>query len=105
MQKVACPMMIVRSEKFVPPQVKKELSAMPVMMAGSAIGSTSTSDTAPRPKKRKRYTANATIEPSSSAMQVAISAARIESQNASLMSWLWNVEANHLVDSPSSGQL
>src|SRR4051795_647435 len=105
MQKVACPTMIVVSEKMTPRLLKNEFSAMPVMIPGSAIGSTSTRDTASRPKKRKRCTANAAIDPSSSEIAVEISAARTDSQKASRASWLWNVEENHFVDNPWSGQL
>src|SRR5918911_1890588 len=105
MQKVAWPMMIVVSEKLIPRLLKNEFSAMPVMIPGRAIGKTSTNDTASRPKKRKRCTANAAIEPRSSEMAVEISAARIESQNASRASWLCHVDPNHFVDSPDGGQL
>src|SRR4051794_27036200 len=105
MQKVAWPMMIVSTEKLIPRFEKNEFSAMPVMIPGRAIGSTKMNDTASRPKKRKRCTANAAIEPSSSEMAVEISAARTESQRASRISWLWNVEENHFVDSPPIGQL
>ena len=41
---------------------------MPVMIPGSAIGRTSRNETASRPKKRKRATANAATEPSTSAI-------------------------------------
>src|SRR5919204_5025014 len=105
MQKVAWPMMIVVSEKLMPRLLKNEFSAMPVMIPGSAIGNTRMNDTVSRPKKRKRCTANAAIEPSSSEMPVENSAARTDSQNASRASWLCQVVENHLVDSPFSGQL
>src|SRR2546423_14165909 len=105
MQNVAWPMMIVSTEKLIPRLAKNEFSAMPVMIPGSAIGSTRTNDTASRPKNRKRCTAKAAIEPSSSEIEVEISAARTDSQSASRISWLWNVEENHFVDSPWSGQL
>ena len=39
-------------------KTKKEFSAMPVMIPGSAIGSTSRNETDSRPKKRKRAIAN-----------------------------------------------
>src|SRR5437016_6050219 len=105
MQNVAWPMMIVISEKVSPRLLKNEFSAMPVMIPGRAIGSTMMNDTASRPKKRKRCTANAAIDPSRSEMAVEISAARTDSQNASRASWLWNVDENHFVDSPGGGQL
>src|ERR1041384_1547277 len=90
MQRVAWPMMIVVSEKFVPLHEKNELSAMPVMIPGSAIGSTSRNDTASRPKKRKRCTAHA---------------ASPDSHGALRMSEVGNGDENHCVESPSSGQL
>src|SRR5690242_11703917 len=105
MQKVACPTTIVSSEKLTPLKVKKEFSAIPVMIPGSAIGSTSSSDTASRPKKRKRPTAKAASDPSTTASDVAITPARTESHSAWRISGLFQVEANHLVDSPDSGQL
>ena len=73
---------IVVSEKFSAANVKKERSAMPVMMPGSASGRINRNDTASRPKKRKRWTANAAIDASSSAIAVAISPARTDSHSA-----------------------
>src|SRR6059058_2267938 len=104
MQNVAWPMMIVVSEKLTLPNAKNEFSAIPVMIPGSASGRTKTNEIASRPKKRKRCTANAASEPSASARKVAISAALTDSHSASRMSWLENVDENHFVDSPSSGQ-
>ena len=53
MQNVACPMTIVKSPSDTPSTwVKVELSAMPVTMPGSAMGSTTRNETASRPKKR-----------------------------------------------------
>ena len=57
-----------------PPKVKNELSAMPVMIPGSASGSSSRNETDSRPKKRKRWIANAAAVPSTSAIAVASSA-------------------------------
>src|SRR6188472_1984575 len=105
MQNVAWPITIVVSERPISWNVKKEFSAIPVMIPGSASGSRITSDTASRPKKRKRWTANDAIVPSTTAIAVEISAARSDSHSASRIAWLWNVEENHLVDRPSSGQL
>ena len=45
-------MTIVQKLRPISQKTKKELSAMPVMMPGSAIGITVTKDTASRPKKR-----------------------------------------------------
>jgi hypothetical protein len=52
MQNVACPMMIVTSDSPIPAKLNAELSAIPVMIPGSASGRTSSSDTASRPKNR-----------------------------------------------------
>ena len=68
------------------PKRKNEFSAMPVMIPGSAIGRTSRNDTDSRPKKRKRAIANAAIDPSTSAIDVASSAAQTDSQTALRMS-------------------
>src|SRR3981081_126895 len=105
MQKVACPTTIVSSEKLRLLKLMNEFSAIPVMIPGSAIGSTSTSDTASRPKKRKRSTANAAIVPSTIAIAVASSPARTESQSAWRTSALCHVDENQRVESPDSGQL
>src|SRR5271154_3883249 len=105
MQKVACPITIVSSEKVRPEKVMNELSAIPVMIPGSASGSTNMNEIASRPKKRKRCTTNAPIEPRTSAIVVASTPARIDSQNAWRISSLCHVDANHLVDRPLSGQL
>src|SRR5207248_10661139 len=105
MQNVACPMMIVNRPKLSPLKLMKEFSAMPVMIPGSAIGSTSSSEIASRPKKRKRCTAKAAIDPSTTAIPVDSRPARTDSHSAWRISALCQVEENHLVDSPDSGQL
>jgi hypothetical protein len=105
MQKVAWPMTIVVSENCTPPNAKNEFSAIPVMIPGSAIGRTSTNETASRPKKRKRCTANAAADPRTTAIAVARSAARTESHSAWRMSSSLNADENHRVESPPSGQL
>src|SRR6267378_2543763 len=105
MQKVAWPMTIVSSENVRLLKLMNEFSAIPVMIPGSAIGSTSRSDTASRPKKRKRCTANAAIDPSSIATAVEINPARTDSHSAWRISALCHVEENHRVDRPGSGQL
>src|SRR5207237_10830883 len=87
MQKVPWPTTIVQSEKVVNGQraqkVKNELSAIPVMIPGSAIGRTSRNETASRPEKRKRWAAKAAALLRRSAMIVAAGAAGIESTNES----------------------
>src|ERR1700754_2649639 len=98
MQKVAWPITIVVSEKVTPPKVKNEFSAIPVMIPGSASGSRITNEIASRPKKRKRWTANAASEPSTSAIAVEISAARTDSHSAERISSSWKVVENHFVE-------
>src|SRR3954447_19341527 len=105
MQNVACPITIVSNENRTPPNAKNEFSAIPVMMPGSAIGSTRTNDTTSRPKNRKRCTANAASEPSTRATAVATSAARTDSQSACRIASLCQADENHRVDNPESGQL
>ena len=105
MQKVAWPITIVVSEKSTFPHAKNEFSAIPVMIPGSASGSTSRNEIVSRPKKRKRCTANAASEPSTTAIVVEISAARTLSHSASRICSLWNVEENHFVERPGIGQL
>src|SRR5438309_9525315 len=105
MQNVAWPTMIVVSEKPMPLKLMNEFSAIPVMIPGSAIGSTIRNETASRPKKRKRCTANAAIEPSVTAIVVAISAALTDSQSAWRIASLCQVDENHFVERWLIGQL
>src|SRR5215467_4699702 len=105
MQNVACPMMIVYSESPTPAKWNAEFSAIPVMMPGSARGSTSSSDTASRPKNRNRCTPNAAAEPSSSATAVASTPALSDSTNAARTCGSCQATPNHLVLSPWMGQL
>src|SRR5438105_32400 len=105
MQKVACPTTIVVSDSVTDAKLKNELSAIPVMIPGSASGSTSRNETASRPKKRKRCTANAAADPSRIAIESESSPARTDSHSAWRISALCHVDANHFVDSPESGQL
>src|SRR5437588_5828962 len=104
MQKVAWPMTIVQSESEMWPVTKKEFSAIPVMIPGSAIGSTTRNETTSRPKKRKRLTAKAAADPSASAIAVATSPARTESHNAERISELRHAIPNHLVENWVIGQ-
>src|SRR5436305_2724348 len=84
---------------------KYELSAIPVMIPGSAIGRTSRNEIASRPKKRKRCTPNDAIVPSASATSVASAPAFTESQSACCISGLWIAGENHFVVKPAIGQL
>ncbi len=98
-------MMIVQSPKFTFQKTKNEFSAMPVMIPGSAIGSTKMNEIASRPKKRKRCTPNAAADPSRIAIVVAIRPAFRDSSSAACMSGSWTVGPNHLKVSPAIGQL
>src|SRR4051794_28293424 len=104
MQNVACPITIVQYERSTDQNWKNEFRAMPVMIPGSAIGSTSSSEIDWLPKKRKRCRPNAANEPSSSAIVVATRPAFSDSANACRISSLCQVLENHLVEKPSIGQ-
>src|SRR5579862_8265661 len=103
MQNVACPITIVSSDRLTPTYWKAEFSAMPVMIPGSASGSTSSSDTPSRPKKRKRCTPNAASEPSTSATQVENRPAFKDRSNAERTCWSCQATDSHLVDRPDGG--
>jgi hypothetical protein len=57
MQNVVCPMTIVIVPSCSPVNEKNEFSAIPVMMPGSASGSTSRNEIASRPKNLNLYSA------------------------------------------------
>src|SRR5580693_6759262 len=105
MQNVACPMMMVSSDRSMPAKLNAEFSAMPVMMPGSASGSTSSSDTDSRPKNRNRCTPNAASEPSSSAITVATTAAFSDSTSAARTCGSCQATENHFVLNPWIGQV
>ncbi len=105
MQKVACPMMIVRMLKSIPTVVYVVCSASPVMIPGKAIGRMTTSEIVSRPKKRYRDTASETSVPSTRATAVAPRAASTESWSASRTPSLWYATENHFVEKFSIGQL
>src|SRR5579863_217829 len=105
MQKVAWPITIVSSDRLSPMYWNAEFSAMPVMIPGSARGSTSSSDTVSRPKKRKRCTPAAASEPSSNATAVASRPAFSDSSSAERTCWSCQATESHFVDSPDGGQL
>ena len=73
MQKVAWPITIVSSDGVSEKYSIADKSARPVMMPGSAIGSTSSSDSEFLPKKLKRPSAKAAAPPSSIDTSVAAS--------------------------------
>ena len=74
MQNVACAIATVQIDSSIPRMVRKAVrNASAVTMPGSAIGSTTSSDSVCRPKNEYRPSANASSVPSTSAMAVAIS--------------------------------
>ena len=84
---------------------KNEFSAIPVMMPGSASGSTSRNEIASRPKNANLCSAYATAEPSSRASAVAISPTRTDSRNA-LRTWeSCHATENQCSEKPGIGQL
>ena len=105
MQNVVCPMTIVAVPSWIPVKEKNEFSAIPVMMPGSASGSTSRNEIASRPKNAKVCSAYATAEPSSTASAVAISPTRTDSKNA-LRTWeSCHATENQCSENPGIGQL
>src|SRR6185503_2798820 len=101
MQNVAWPSTMVQIEKSIPMMSKAERSEMPVMMPGSAIGSTNSSEIVSRPKNLARDRAAAASVPKMRARTVAMAATLSESQSGGQMSGRSNhATANHLVVSP-----
>src|SRR4051794_22089699 len=74
---------------------KVALSAMPVTMPGSASGSTTRRETAPRPKNSNRDTARAASVPSTRAMSVAPTPAFTDVHSASRTPGLCTALSNH----------
>src|SRR5262245_5306107 len=103
MQKVAWPSTMVQNENSRSMMLKADLSAMPVMMPGNAIGSTNRSEIASRPKKRARASAAAAQVPSSSANTVATAATLSDKVSAAQISGRAAAMANHRVVRPGGG--
>jgi hypothetical protein len=76
---------------------------MPVTMPGSAIGSTTSSDTVSRPKNRYRCTAKATMLPSTRATAVAPRPALTDVHAASRAPVLDHARVHHSVVRPGGG--
>ena len=105
MQNVVCPTTIVIVPSCSPVNEKNEFSAIPVMMPGSASGSTSRNEIASRPKNAKLCSAYAVAEPSARASAVAITPTRSESRNA-LRTWeSCQATENQCSVKPEIGQL
>src|SRR6202140_2228519 len=105
MQTVACPTMIVQIESVTPPKLKNAFRAMPVMIPGSARGSTKRRLTVSRPKNDARLIAKAAHEPRTKATAVAARPAWPESSSAGRTFGSFHVAPNHLVVRPGIGQL
>src|SRR5438445_12783290 len=108
MQKVVCPITMVQSDGVswcAGLLRKKELSAIPVMIPGSAIGRITTNETTSRPKNEKRWIANAAAEPSRIAATIVTPATLSESTKAWRTSWLAQAARNQCVVKPAIGQL
>ena len=105
MQNVVCPMTMVIVPSWIPVKEKNEFSATPVMMPGSASGSTSRNEIASRPKNAKVCSAYATAEPSSTASAVAISPTRTDSRNALRTCESCHATENQCSENPEIGQL
>src|SRR5713226_6484563 len=105
MQKVVWPITIVQIEREMPLKLKKEFSAMPVIIPGRASGSTKRKLTASFPKNVVRWMAKAAHDPRMSARAVAVSAAWIDSLSDVRTSASFQVAVNHLSVRPGIGQL
>src|SRR5216683_137549 len=105
MQKVVCPITMVQIESEMPLKLKKEFSAIPVMIPGRASGSTKRKLTASLPKNVVRWMAKAAHDPRTSARAVAVSPAWTESLSDVRTSASFQVAVNHLSVRPGIGQL
>src|SRR2546428_12203190 len=104
MQNVVCPTTIVQKESRTAPKLKNALSAIPVMIPGSASGSTNSRLMASRPKKGIRRMANAAQEPSTRESAVAGSPGCTESPGAVRISGAFQVAVDQLNGRPGDRQ-
>src|SRR5687767_1537505 len=104
MQKVAWPSTIVQKENGMSISEKAERSEMPVMMPGSAMGRTTSSEIVSRPKNFVPDTAAAQSVPRTSAIAVEMAATWTESVKACQTSERFQVTSNHLSVRPGGGQ-
>jgi hypothetical protein len=106
MQKVACPMIMVKSPVEIPKVlVKVLLSAIPVTIPGSEIGKTTSKDITSLPKKLYRATANARQVPKIRAIAVATRPAITDQVIASRTPVLEMALLHHIVVNSLGGQL
>src|SRR5262245_729174 len=103
MQNVACPTTMVQKENGISSRPNAERRLMPVMIPGSAIGRTSSSEIESRPKNFERHTAAAASEPNTMASAVAIAATRSDNPSAAWMSSRASATANHLLVNAGGG--
>src|SRR3954447_22848519 len=96
--------MIVHVENGMFMMSKADRSAIPVMIPGSAIGSTNRSETDSRPKKRARDSAAPASVPKTSASSVAMSATFRDSQSGGHISGRsYHAAWNQRVVNPGGG--
>src|SRR5690242_516739 len=105
MQKVVWPTTIVASDSEMLLKLKKALSAIPVMIPGSANGSTNRRLMTSRPKNLARWMANAAHEPRTSAIAVAARPACSDTTRAFRTFSSFQVDTNHFVVRPGIGQV
>src|SRR5262245_34379508 len=103
MQKVACPTTMVQKPGSMPALLIAESSAMPVMMPGSAIGSTSSTVMLSLPRKLPRAMPSAVREPSKIASRVATAATASDKRIAAQMSSRANAALNQCSVRPGGG--
>src|SRR5262245_53715028 len=98
-------MTIVQNENCTPANEKNELSAIPVMIPGSAIGSRRSSENDSRPKNEKRWIANEAIVPRTRAIAVAARPTSTESRSDERRNSSCQATLNQCVDQSVIGQL
>src|SRR5689334_22006311 len=94
---------MVQNVKGISTRSNAERNAMPVMIPGSAIGSTTKSEITSRPKNFEPDTAAAQSVPSMMASAVEIAATSTDSSSASHRSDRSAATANHLMVRPGGG--
>src|SRR5690349_13631743 len=98
-------MTIVQIESATPANEKNELSAIPVMIPGRAMGSSSRKFTESLPKNEKRWMAKEAIVPRTSATAVAASPTSTESRSEERRKSSCQATLNHFIDHEEIGQL
>jgi hypothetical protein len=96
---------MVQNENGTSAMLMADRMAMPVMIPGSARGSTRKTEMLSLPKKRNRPTAAAAIDPKTIAASEATSATTIDRRIASQSSGVSNACPNHFVVRPGGGKV